>query len=312
MIALDSAKPDSVRSEAPCGRAQIPSSAILNVLSIDVEDWYQLVGDQLAGGGAPQPELLERQVDRILALLARHECRATFFCLGKSLQHCPHIVQRIADAGHEVASHGWGHELIQRIGLDRFRADLARSLDWLADLLGRPVRGYRAPAFSVMPEQLDGFFDICFEAGLDYDSSVFPIQGRRYGIEDHPLGPTVVRERGDRRLVEFPLATVGCLGRRWAIAGGGHWRLYPHRIIQAAVARINAEGRPMISYFHPHEFDDRRLQAARATGARTLRSARCGIQQNLGRRSVYKKLDAILTRYRFGAMEDYLKHVEHV
>ena len=78
------------------------------------------------------------------------------------------------------------------------------------------------------------------------------------------------------------------------------------------MARINAEGRPMISYFHPHEFDDRRLQAARATGARTLRSARCGIQQNLGRRSVYKKLDAILTRYRFGAMEDYLKYVQHV
>lgn len=221
-------------------------------------------------------------------------------------------MQRIADAGHEVASHGWGHELIQRIGLDRFGADLARSLEWLSDLLGRPVRGYRAPAFSVTPQQLDGFFDICFEAGLEYDSSVFPIQGRRYGIAGHPLGPTVVRQRGDRRLVELPLATVRWLGRRWAIGGGGHWRLFPHRIIQAAVARINAEGRPMITYFHPHEFDDRRLHAARAMGARTLRSARWGIQQNLGRRSVYKKLDAILTRYRFGAMEDYLEHVEHV
>ncbi|MCZ6815964.1 MAG: polysaccharide deacetylase family protein [Planctomycetota bacterium] len=309
---MDTAKTDSTRSDAPSGRAPTASPAVLNVLSIDVEDWYQLVGDQLAGGGVPRPEVLERQMDRILDLLARHECRATFFCLGKSLQHCPQIVQRIADSGHEVASHGWGHEVIQRIGLDRFRADLARSLEWLSDLLGRPVRGYRAPAFSVTPEQLEGFFDICFEAGLHYDSSVFPIRGRRYGIDDHPIGPTVVRERGDRRLVELPLATVCWLGRRWAMGGGGYWRLFPRRIIQAAVARINAEGRPVITYFHPYEFDDRRLRAARATGAHTLRSARCGIKQNLGRRSVYKKLDAILTRYRFGAMEDYLKYVENV
>ncbi len=284
------------------------SSSVVNVLSVDVEDWYQLTGEQLAGRGEARSDQVARQVDRLLGLLEKHRCRATFFCLGKSLAGAPHIVRQIADAGHEIATHGWGHEPVHRIGLQQFRDDLVRSLNWLEDVVGRPVRGYRAPAFSITADLLEEFYDICFAAGLTYDSSIFPTRGRRYGIADHSLKPTVVREGDGRRLVELPLATLSFIGRRWPVAGGGYWRLMPTRVIQSVVSRINQEGRPVVTYLHPYEFDPERLDAKAAAGL-SLRSARRGLTQNLGRRSMYKKLDGILARHRFGAVEDYLRAI---
>jgi polysaccharide deacetylase family protein (PEP-CTERM system associated) len=279
---------------------------VTNVLTFDVEDWYHLSGEQIRGSGTLRPDILARQLDRLLDLLARHDCRATFFCLGSSLAESPQLVHRIAAAGHEIASHGWGHQPIHEIGLDAFRDDLRRSLGWLANLLGRPVRGYRAPAFSVAAEQLEGFYDVCFACGLDYDSSVFPIRGRRYGIADASCAPHVVRQQADRRLVELPLATVTWRGRTWPVAGGGYWRILPARALIAAIRRINAEARPMVTYFHPYELDTARLSATQAAG-RSLRSRKHGWRQNLGRRTMYGKLDAILSTFRFTAAEDYLR-----
>lgn len=280
--------------------------SVLNVLTIDVEDWYHLSGLQLVGAGTLRPDLLGRQLDRVLELLGRHGCRATFFCLGSSLVEAPELVRRIAAAGHEVGTHGWGHEPIQRIGLPAFRADLQKSLAWLQDLLGRPVRGYRAPAFSVAPTQLQGFYDICWEAGLSYDSSVFPIGGRRYGIRTAQPEPHVVRESGERQLVEIPLATLPWLGRRWPVAGGGYWRILPARLIAAAIARLNRSGQPMVTYLHPYEFDTHRLSWRLATGY-SWRGFQHACQQNVRHRSIPGKLDRILSAYRFGAIEDYLR-----
>src|SRR5262245_13253661 len=211
----------------------------LNILTFDVEDWYQLVGDQVRGSGEAQPARLARQLDRLLDLLCRRKARATFFCLGKSLERQPELVRCIASAGHEIGSHGWGHELLSRIGLPAFQKDLRRSLDWLQSLTGRPVRGYRAPAFSVPADQLEAFYDVCFAEGLRYDSSVFPIRGQRYGIPAAPLAPTVVREDDGRRLVELPLTTLVWRGRRWPVAGGGYWRIAPLRVLDRAVYRVN-------------------------------------------------------------------------
>jgi polysaccharide deacetylase family protein (PEP-CTERM system associated) len=279
---------------------------MLNVLTIDVEDWYHLSGLQLRGSGTLRPDILARQLDRGLELLARHGCRATFFCLGSSLVETPELVRRIVAAGHEVGTHGWGHQPIQRIGLTVFRADLQRSLAWLQDLVGRPVRGYRAPAFSVAAGQLDEFYDICWEAGLSYDSSVFPIRGRRYGIPMARPEPHVVREGSGRRLVEIPLATLPWLGRRWPVAGGGYWRILPAWVIAAAVSRLNRSGRPMVTYLHPYELDAHRLSTKTAAGL-SWRGLKRGWQQNLRRGSIYGKLDGILSAYRFGAVEDYLR-----
>ncbi len=276
-----------------------------NILTFDVEDWYQLVGDQVLGAGKLHSDVLAAQLDRLLALLARRTVRATFFCLGKSLAHRPDLVQRIADAGHEIASHGWGHELLSRTGLSAFAEDLRRSLGWLADVTGRAVLGYRAPAFSVPGDQLEAFYEVCMDAGLRYDSSVFPMRGRRYGIPGAPLAPHVARERDGRRLVELPLATIVWRGRRWPVAGGGYWRVSPLRLLDHVVKSINGESRPVVTYFHPYEFDAHRLCATRAAGW-SMETVKRSLTQNLGRASMFRKLDAMLARHRFVAAEDYL------
>ena len=277
-----------------------------HVLTVDVEDWYHLTGEQIRGSGTLRPEILARQIDRLLALLNQHDCRATFFCLGGSLSESPELVRRIAEAGHEIGTHGWSHQPISQVGLDAFREDLCRSIRWLEDLLGCRVRGHRAPAFSVTAEQLEGFYDICFEAGLEYDSSVFPIASRRYGIPDVRLEPHTVRVAGDRRLVELPLSTVRWLGRTWPVAGGGHWRVLPVGAIHASIRALTRLERPMVTYLHPYEFDTQRLSAFKAAGV-GKRSLKHGLKQNLRRGSMYRKLDAVLAAHRFGAAEDYLR-----
>jgi polysaccharide deacetylase family protein (PEP-CTERM system associated) len=278
----------------------------VNILTIDVEDWYDLSGRQIRGTGVPRPDVLARQLDRLLELLARRHTRATFFCLGGSLQHAPELVRRIATAGHEIGTHGWTHEPISRVGLAAFRDDLRKSIAWLEEQTGSPVRGHRAPAFSVAPHQLEEFYDICLAAGLTYDSSVFPIRGRRYGIPSASPVPHLVRERDGRRLHEIPLATLLWQGRRWPVAGGGYWRLLPASVINAVITRLNRAGQPMVTYLHPYEFDSEPLSAVAAAGW-SMRSLRHQLKQNLRRGSMYHKLERVLSAHRFGAVEDYLR-----
>jgi polysaccharide deacetylase family protein (PEP-CTERM system associated) len=277
----------------------------VNRLTIDLEDWHQLTGWVMKLPSDPRPAALERQTVRLLDLLARHQCRATFFCLGRSLAHCAHVVRRIADAGHEIASHGWNHERICQTGLPAFRQDLLKSLDWLSSITGRPVAGYRAPCFSVTKGQLQGFLEICREAGLRYDSSIYPFRGRHYGIADAPRAPYRAHTNGGQPVVEFPLLTAEWLGRRWPIAGGGSWRILPTTLIDSAIRRYNSLGWPAVLYFHPYEFDPEVLNVSEAVGP-SMRSSLWTAHQNLGRQSIHDKLSYFLNRYRFGALEDAL------
>lgn len=283
-----------------------PNQPPANVLTVDVEDWYHLTGQQIRSHGTLQPDILARQLDHLLELLNRHQTRATFFCLGSSLVDAPHLVQRIADAGHEIASHGWGHQPIRQIGIDAFRQDLHRSIDWLANLVNRPILGYRAPAFSVDPNQLEAFYDVCFNAELRYDSSVFPIAGRRYGIPTANPRPHVVRQADNRQLIELPLSTIDRGNKRRPVSGGGYWRLMTVGRIHRAIDTLNQQGRPMVTYLHPYEFDPHSLSAFRAAGW-SLASLRHHLRQNIRRPTMTPKLDQVLGQHRFTAVEDYLR-----
>lgn len=280
--------------------------APVNLLSVDLEDWYQLTGSVFGRPSLPRPEDLERQVRSLLDLFDRHDCRATFFCLGQSLAHCPHIISIVAEAGHEIATHGWGHERVYEIGLKAFREDLLKSIDWLTGLTGIAVNGYRAPCFSIPENQLDGFFDVCLEAGLRYDSSVYPFPGRSYGISGAPRKPYIARQHVERQLIEFPMLTVEWMGRRWPIAGGGSWRLLPVPLIKRAISRCNQLGLPAVVYFHPYEFDSTPLSVSKAVGS-SFRATMWTVHQNLGRASVYRKLDSIMRHFRFGTIAEYLE-----
>src|SRR5579862_3717124 len=154
---------------------------VKNLLTIDLEDWHQLAYRRLTGDTPPPQTHVFRQMDLLLELLERHRVRATFFTLGSLAERCPEIPRRVASMGHEIASHGYAHLIVHRLTRQQFEADTRRGKQILEDLIGRPVRGYRAAEFSIRADSLWAL-EILAELGFEYDSSIFPIHHRRYGI----------------------------------------------------------------------------------------------------------------------------------
>ena len=231
-------------------RSERPRAA----LSIDVEDWFQVENLRPAiprDTWEGRPLRVERNVDRLLGLLeSAGGIRATWFVLGWVAERRPEIVRRIADAGHEVASHGYGHELLPSLSPDAFRADVARSKAFLEDLTSTPVRGYRAPSFSIT----DWAVPVLRELDFLYDSSVFAaVAHDRYGRLSG-VGPrdTVVELAPGFYEVAVSCLTLGAVGVPWG--GGGYFRLLPYGIFRRGVQYIAAR-RPYVFYIHPWELD---------------------------------------------------------
>lgn len=240
---------------------------MLNALSFDVEEFFHVQG--FADVIAPStwdtyPSRVVDSTRRILRLLRDFDVRATFFILGWVAERQPDLVREIADGGHEIASHGYGHQLVYRQSPDEFAADVGRSLEVIAAACpAAKVRGYRAPSFSIVKGS-QWALDVLLAAGMKYDSSVFPIAGHdRYGIPNASRRAHAVREG----LLEVPLSTVRLAGRNWPVAGGGYFRLLPLWLTRRAIRRINHEGHPAVVYLHPWEFDP---DQPRVTSARRL------------------------------------------
>jgi polysaccharide deacetylase family protein (PEP-CTERM system associated) len=233
-----------------------------NALTIDVEEHFQAhayenVIDRTTWDR--MPSRVVANTERVLALLAEHRTRATFFVLGWVAERHPALVRAIAAAGHEVGSHGYAHQLLYRQTRPEFEADLARSLASIRRALGDgAVLGYRAPGFSLTDETLWAL-DVVRAQGLAYDSSLQPVDmrrgsalrgGKRCGVSG--ASRFAARVGG---LWEFPASTVRLAGRTWPVAGGGYFRLFPLWVTRRAIARINAEGQPAVVYLHPWELD---------------------------------------------------------
>lgn len=223
-------------------------------MSIDVEDWFQV---QNLSGSIPRDswDSRERRVEtntrRMLEIMARTGARSTCFVLGWVAERHPGLVREIAAAGHEVASHGYGHELIYDIGPERFREDIRRAKRILEDLVGRRVRGYRAPNFSIT----DWAIDILAEEGYGYDSSSFPVVAHdRYGRLSVSGGGRAVYEiRPGFR--EVCVSSLRVAGRDIPWGGGGWFRMFPYPLFRAGVTRFIATGQPYVFYIHPWEID---------------------------------------------------------
>ena len=286
----------------------------MNILTFDLEDWYQLVHRRITGELIPPRDTVIRQVEGLLALLDAHSVKATFFVLGMVAERYGNLVRHIAAAGHEIASHGYSHRLVHQLSQEEFRQDSARSKDLLEQLVGAPVRGFRAPEFSINRGTLWAL-GVLAELGFTYDSSIFPIWHRRYGIPGFDLEPQRYDLGDSLSIVEIPLATVVVRGIRVPIAGGGYFRLLPLAILSAAVTRVNAELRPIMTYFHPYEFDGERLDAFRvvhpADVSQLLHAWRFNLHQNLGRGApMFAKLNKLMQQFRFVTCEEYLNGVE--
>jgi polysaccharide deacetylase family protein (PEP-CTERM system associated) len=225
---------------------------ITNALTIDFEDWYQ-------GLEIPHTEWSgyeDRVVPagrRVLKLLAENGTRATFFVLGYVAEQHPEIVREIAEAGHEIGTHGYSHTLIYQQTPELFRREMDRTIKLLQDLAGQPVLGHRAPFFSITRESLWAL-EVLGELGIRYDSSIFPVLNYRYGIEDAPRWPYAVTA-GEREIIEFPISTLQLFGRNVPIAGGAYFRIYPYAFTRRAFKSVNGKGYPVVFYVHPWELD---------------------------------------------------------
>ncbi|MGB0126995.1 MAG: XrtA system polysaccharide deacetylase [Rhodocyclaceae bacterium] len=227
---------------------------ITNALSIDVEDYFQVAAlapyiDRNRWEG--QECRVERNVERILEMLDAHEAKGTFFILGWVAERYPMMVRRIAAYGHEVASHGYGHQRATDQSPRAFSADIRLAKAVLEDISGAEVTGYRAPSFSI-GESNPWALECIEQAGYRYSSSIYPVRHDHYGM---PLAPRFTF-RPSAGLVEVPISTVRMFGRNWPAGGGGFFRLLPYATSRWAVRRINkADRRPAIFYFHPWEID---------------------------------------------------------
>lgn len=230
------------------------SKGLMNALTIDVEDYFQV--SALAPHFPKEvwnatPCRVERNVDRILEMLVQHGARGTFFTLGWIAERYPELVRRIANEGHELASHGYAHERASSQSPEAFLADIRLAKVVLEDIAGCEVRGYRAPSFSV--GLANPWAHGCIEeAGYAYSSSVYPVKHDHYGVPDAPRFPYAV----GAGLVEIPITTVRRFGRNWPVGGGGYFRLLPYPVSAWGIRKVNREDRkPAIFYFHPWEID---------------------------------------------------------
>lgn len=225
-----------------------------NALTIDVEDYFQVSALAPYIPRARWDEIpcrVERNVDVILELLEASGHRATFFTLGWIAERFPSLVRRISDAGHEVASHGYGHHRATDQTQAEFLEDIRKAKRLLEGITGQEVKGYRAPSFSIGHGNLWAF-DCIAEAGYRYSSSVYPVKHDHYGMPDAPRFPYEVRPG----LVEIPMTTSRVGLRNLPVGGGGYFRLLPYAVSRWLIRRVNRlDNRPAMFYFHPWELD---------------------------------------------------------
>ena len=238
---------------------------MLNALSCDVEDWFQVGAFEKVipkSDWDSLPQRVERNADAVLALFDEAGVKGTFFTLGWVAERYPALIRRIADAGHEVASHGWDHDRVFTLAPEAFRADLRRAHAAIADAAGSEPKGYRAPSFSI-DARTPWAHRILAEEGYAYSSSVAPLSHDHYGWPEAPR--FAFRPLTDSALIELPVTTVNVAGRRLAAGGGGFFRLLPYAFSSWAIRRVNRdEGRPAIFYFHPWEIDPGQPRVAQA------------------------------------------------
>jgi polysaccharide deacetylase family protein (PEP-CTERM system associated) len=230
---------------------------IVNAMSVDVEDYFQVSAFDAEiprGSWAQRESRVVANTERLLELFDEASVRATFFVLGWVGERHPELVRRIVSAGHELASHGYGHHLVYHQTVDEFRDDLRRAKSILETAGGVAVVGYRAPSFSVVERSLWAL-DVLVEEGFAYDSSIYPVHHDRYGIPDAPRHAHV-RECRTGAILEAPGSTVRCAGVNIPMGGGGYFRQLPYSVTRWGINRLNeVEQRPAIFYVHPWEVD---------------------------------------------------------
>jgi polysaccharide deacetylase family protein (PEP-CTERM system associated) len=230
---------------------------VVNAMTVDVEDYFHVSAFDRVVSRASWDRHESRVVpatQHLLDLFDRAGVRSTFFVLGWVAERFPALVREIAAGGHEIASHGYHHQLLYSLTPAQFREDVRASKSLLEQITGSPVLGYRAPSYSIIESTLWAL-DVLIEEGYAYDASIFPIHHDRYGIPDAERHPHVLRGSAGT-LVEMPASTMRLGGVNWPIAGGGYFRVLPYAWTSWGIGRVNrTERKPIVFYVHPWELD---------------------------------------------------------
>jgi polysaccharide deacetylase family protein (PEP-CTERM system associated) len=291
-----SASPPISGSGWPDEITDMLAPAITNALTIDVEDYFQVSAFapyiRRADWDARECRV-EQNVGRILELLAERDTKATFFTLGWIAERYPQLVRRIVEQGHELASHGYGHERASDLTEAAFTDDVTRAKKLLEDIGGRPVLGYRAPSFSIGTGNLWAL-DVLARAGYRYSSSIYPIKHDHYGMPDSPRFAYKLASG----LLEVPVTTLRVMNRNLPSSGGGYFRLLPYSLSRWMLRRVNREDRESaVFYFHPWEIDTGQPRIP-GIDAKTRFRHYVNIPRMDGR------LQQLLADFRWGRMDD--------
>jgi polysaccharide deacetylase family protein (PEP-CTERM system associated) len=276
-----------------------------NVLTIDLEDYYHVsaFADQVdVEHWDTFKSRIENNTARLLRLLESGGQKATFFVLGWVAQKYPGLVREIARCGHEIASHSYKHRLVYTMTQQEFYEDTLQAKKLLEDASGTPVRGYRAPSFSITRNSLWAF-QILAELGFTYDSSVFPIRHPNYGMPQAPRFPFTI-QTASGPILEFPLPTLQMGSMRVPFAGGAYFRLLPYWYTRWAIQFLNTnENRPACIYLHPWELDSEQPRMSGSLSAQ--------FRHYLGLRSLAAKFRRLLNDFDFQSLETVIKEIEN-
>ncbi len=230
---------------------------MLSALTVDVEDYWSIFYRDWLYKEAEPSNAVIKNMEWFLQILDEHDIKATFFVLGEVAKKFPSLIKEIAENGHEIGSHSLSHKQIFKLSEKQFRQEISDSKNLLEDITSKPIIGYRAPAFSIMP-QTQWALEVLAGEGFKYDSSVYPISGRRYGWPGFSKDICKVDLPSGRSIIEVPMSTVSIFGKPLPVAGGGYIRHFPYAVTKYAIKRIQ-RNRPAIVYMHPYEIDTDKL-----------------------------------------------------
>ena len=224
-------------------------------LSVDVEDWFQVDNLKQAitrDSWDGNVSRVERNVDVILGLLDEYDSTATFFVLGWIADRFPQVVKKIHQQGHEIACHGYNHDLVYSLTPESFRQDVIKTKNILEDSIGEKIIGYRAPNFSIT----DWAIDVLISLGFKYDSSLFlTIAHNRYGkLKDYKVSNHSIFEL-KKNFYQVMLSNVDIAGIKLPWSGGFYFRFIPYQIFKRGIDKILNDKGIYIFYIHPWEFD---------------------------------------------------------
>ncbi|MFO6424961.1 XrtA system polysaccharide deacetylase [Motilimonas sp. KMU-193] len=233
---------------------RLPPQANMSAMTVDLEDYFQVSAFESFSQREQWQQFecrVEANTEKLLTLFSQHGIRATFFVLGWIAERYPKLIRTIAQAGHEIASHGYDHQRVHNLSRKAFGSDIRRSKALLEEISGMPVLGYRAPSFSIS-ERTPWAYDELALAGYRYSSSVYPVKHDHYGS---PLLPRFAF-LAHPDILEVPISTLQLMGKNFPIGGGGYFRLYPESVMQWALRRFHRQAQqPYIFYIHPWELD---------------------------------------------------------